>query len=87
MSNGPRVVYLVLTPAGLQRAMLRALQDDSIWCAFDAISADEFRENPPPRVTRLDYSLDDEESIQRALWTIAEHHPADLVWVEAVMVK
>jgi hypothetical protein len=76
------MVFLVLTPSGLQQALLRAQQDDSVWCACTAISADDFASQRPPRVTRLAYSLDDAQSIERALWTIKDHHPGDAVWVE-----
>lgn len=78
------MIYLALTPSGLAHALRQAAQDDSIWCACGAIAAEDFSASPPLRVTRLDYPLDGEDSIRRALWTIGDHHPGESVWVESV---
>ena len=76
------MVFLAVTKSGLLEALLKRHSDDSIWCACGAIAHEEFRLNPPPLVTRLDYALDDADSIQRALWSIEDHHPDEPVWVE-----
>jgi len=77
------MVFLALTRSGLQQVLLRLLPDDSVWCACDAISQEEFSSSPPRQVTRLEYALSDAGSIQRALWVIEDHHPGESVWIES----
>lgn len=92
MDSKPRisVVYLVLTPQGLQE-ILNALDavKTSIWCSADALSEREFDNLERGNVTRLHYSLADADkaTMQDAIATIEEHHPGERVWIESVMSK
>jgi len=82
------MVYLVLTPQGLQEIFdAPEAAEAPVWCGANALSEAEFAKLERSNVTRFTYSLVNAEkaTIQRALWTIEEHHPGERVWVESVV--
>jgi hypothetical protein len=80
------MVYLALTPRGLQEILAAPEAKMSVWCGADALSEAEFGKLERANVTRFTYSFvnADKSTIERALSTIEEHHPAESIWVESV---
>jgi hypothetical protein len=77
------MVFLAITPAGLADALRTAKADDDIWCGSDAITEAEYSALQRPNLSRFIYPLRDRQLIADAIGTIAEHHPAQTIWVEA----
>lgn len=79
------MVFLAITPAGLQQAIsLSRTSKFAIWCSSDAISEADYENMTGFNISRFAYPLDGESSevITEALETIAEHHPGATIWVE-----
>ena len=79
------MVFLAITPEGLQRAL--QLAGDTglpIWCGSDAVSDADYGKLAGRNVSRFVYPLRgaSAEALQGAVDTIAEHHPDEPVWVE-----
>ena len=80
------MIYLAITPAGLTDAMRIATSTDAVWCGSGAVSDVEFalmRDKP----SRFIYSFTDDtatDDLDGAVHTIAEHHPGQTIWVEAL---
>lgn len=82
------MVYLALTSQGLQEILdTPEVAEMPVWCGANALSEAEFAKLERSNVTRFTYSLAnaDKATIQRALWTIEEHHPGERIWVESVV--
>jgi len=82
------MVYLALTPQGLQEILDNPEAAEAhIWCGANALSEAEFAKLERSNVARFTYSLANAEkaTIQRALWTIEEHHAGERIWVESVV--
>jgi hypothetical protein len=82
------MVYLALTPQGLQEILdTPEAAEAPVWCGANALSEAEFAKLERSNVTRFTYSLANAEkaTIQRALWSIEDHHPGERIWVESVV--
>ena len=78
------MVYLAITRRGLENALRRAGEPGApVWCGSDAISQDEFAAMAGAGLTRFEYVLGTRDLLPDALGTIAEHHPGEVIWVEA----
>ncbi|KRA44432.1 hypothetical protein [Pseudoxanthomonas sp. Root630] len=80
------MVFLALTPGGLQDAISMALPGrDYIWCSASAISTAAFQEHQGIELTRFTETVlfDNEDDVAHAKDVIAEHHPDQRVWIEA----
>lgn len=81
------MVYLALTPQGLQEILDTAeLAEVAVWCSADAISGDAFENLDRGNITRFLHPLADAATVRNALWTIADHHPGERIWIESVPV-
>lgn len=81
------MVFLAITPKGLADATnLTSKTGEAVWCGADALSEEQFDVSASKNVTRFVHSLKGESPslIEDAVATIAEHHPGQSVWVEAV---
>lgn len=76
------MIYLAITPSGLNELLNRVNADDAVWCGSDAITETEFKALERPGLTRFIYALGDRQLVDDALSTIEEHHPGQVVWVE-----
>jgi hypothetical protein len=82
------MVLLAITPKGLQDALqIREKTGDTIWCGADAMPEAEYFANPQS-VSRFEYILAtaNAELMDHVIYTIAEHHPGQSIWVEAIPV-
>lgn len=80
------MIFLAITPHGLKDALRQAEGTDApVWCGAEAISEEDFDAFTGSGLTRFAHKLD-RCDVQDALRTIAEHHPGEIVWVEAVPV-
>ncbi len=80
------MVFLAITPSGLREALREAARTSSaVWCGADAISEQDFAALKGKGVTRFAYALGARDAlvIEGALDTVGQHHPDDVVWVEA----
>ena len=80
------MVFLAITPAGLKDALREASGSGSaVWCGTDAISEEDFAALRGAYLTRLAYELGarDPLVLEDALDTIDQHHPSEVVWIEA----
>ncbi|WP_326536753.1 hypothetical protein [Pseudorhodoferax sp.] len=80
------MVFLAITPRGLKGALQEAAGSDAaIWCGADAISEEAFAALFGVNLTRFSYELGtlDANTLEGALITIQEHHPDEVVWMEA----
>ncbi|GAB2828689.1 hypothetical protein GCM10027276_34510 [Comamonas piscis] len=83
------MVFLAITPEGLQQALSAAEKTGQpVWCGSNAISEEAFSAMTGSGLSRFNYALDpqDVDSLADALDTIAQHHPASIVWLETVPV-
>jgi hypothetical protein len=81
------MVFLALSPKGLADALDRATKTgEAVWCGAEAVSEEEFRCAGLKSVSRFAYGLaaENSESLADAVATIAEHHPGQSIWVEAL---
>ena len=79
------MVFLAITPEGLQQALIAAEKTGQpLWCGLNAISQEAFSAMAGSGLSRFDYALDpkDTDTLAGALDTIAQHHPASIVWLE-----
>jgi hypothetical protein len=82
------MIFLAITQDGLAKALAAASGKDAVWCGADAIDADTYRTNAVQGLSRFEYSLIGSGApgiIEGALETIAEHHPGQTIWIEAVL--
>lgn len=80
------MVFLAITPRGLKRALQNAAgYSAAIWCGADDISEEAFDALEGVNLTRFSYELGrrDASTLKGSLLTIEEHHPVEVVWVEA----
>jgi hypothetical protein len=79
------IIYLAITPNGLQTALSYVETGAAVWCGADAMTDDDFNANTDPRVSRFTYPLKDAPTdvLADALATVREHHPEGMIWVEA----
>lgn len=80
------VVLLAITPNGLKDALREAARSGTtIWCGAGAVSEEDFNALKVPGLTRFNYPLEERDPLvlADALDTIEEHHPGEVVWVEA----
>jgi hypothetical protein len=79
------LVFLAITPRGLKDALRQAEGTDAqVWCGAEAMSEEDFETFTGTGLTRFGHALD-RLDLPDALGTIAEHHPGEVVWVEAVL--
>lgn len=78
-----RMVFLAITHTGLANALRVATADDAIWCGSDAISEADYATMKHRNLTRFIYELGDRVLVDDAIGTIEEHHPGQIIWVEA----
>jgi hypothetical protein len=80
------VVFLAITPRGLKDA-LREFSGSrtAVWCGADAVSEEDFVALRGAYLTRFSYELGarDPLALEDALETIDQHHPDEVVWIEA----
>ena len=76
------MVYLAITPVGLAKALSVATETDAVWCGSDAISEADYA-TLTLALNRFTYELADRQMVDGAISTIEEHHPGQIVWVEA----
>ena len=77
------MIYLAISPAGLNQALKAATPNDVIWCGSDAISEEAYAALSTRNLSRFIYALGDRALLVDALQTIEEHHPGQFIWVEA----
>lgn len=81
------MVFLAITPRGLTDALRESANSGTaVWCGADAISEEDFAARKTGSLTRFTYELGERDPLvlEDALSTIKEHHPDEVVWVEAV---
>ena len=82
------MVFLAITPAGLKDA-LRVAADSrtAVWCGADAISETTYGKFKGAGLSRFIYDLGGRDPLvlEDALDTIDQHHPGEVVWVEAAV--
>lgn len=86
MTTGANVVFLAITPRGLKDAMRDSAHSGAaVWCGADAITEHDFTALVGQGPTRFAYALGarDPLVLEGALDTIGQHHPDEVVWVEA----
>jgi hypothetical protein len=77
------MVFLAITSTGLANALLIAKPDDAVWCGSDAITEDDYATQKHPNLSRFIYALGDRHKVNDAIGTIEDHHPGQVIWVEA----
>ncbi|WP_219220632.1 hypothetical protein [Variovorax boronicumulans] len=80
------MVFLAITPGGWKDALREAASSGTaVWCGADAVSEEDFAVLKGKRLTRFTYVLEarDPLVLARALDTIDQHHPSEVIWVEA----
>lgn len=80
------MVFLAITPRGLKDALRTAASlAMPVWCGADAVSEEDFAALKGAGLTRFNYELGERDSLvlEDALATIDQHHPGEVVWVEA----
>jgi hypothetical protein len=77
------MVFVAITSEGLAEALRRAASDDAIWCGSDTISEVDYAKLRRPDLSRFSYSLADLELDDGAIGTVEEHHPGQMIWIEA----
>ncbi|MBR7745330.1 hypothetical protein [Undibacterium baiyunense] len=81
------MIFLAITPTGLKNALqVIDTSISAIWCGSDAISEIDYENLKGRNVSRFNYDLGGETRnvINRALETIEEHHPNEIIWIENV---
>jgi hypothetical protein len=81
------MVFLAITQQGLAEAVrVSSKTGEPVWCGAEAVSESTFAASVPSNVSRFVYGLTGENVVllEDALDTIAEHHPGQSIWVEAV---
>jgi hypothetical protein len=84
------VVFLAISPNGLKDALREAARSGAtVWCGAGAVSERDFDALKVPRLTRFDYLIEERDplALADALDTIDQHHPGEVVWVEAAASK
>lgn len=82
------MVFLAITPGGLKDALRVAVSSGTtVWCGADAVSEQDFAALKGTGLTRFAYELGarDPRVLEGALDTIDQHHPNEVVWVEAAV--
>ena len=83
MENDTNIVFLAISQKGFETALLMSIKSEIIiWCGSDAITEVEFKSYSNQNITRFDYSLSDNKTLEGAINTIKEHHPESVIWVE-----
>lgn len=80
------MVFLAITTRGLKDVLREAANSGTaVWCGADAVSEEDFAALKGKGLTRLTYELGarDPLVLEGALDTIDQHHPDEVVWVEA----
>ena len=80
------MIFLAITPNGLKDALREAARSDStVWCGAGAVSVEDFDALKVLGLTRFDYPLEERDplALADALGAIDQHHPGEVVWVEA----
>jgi hypothetical protein len=75
-------VLLAISESGLLAARNVACSGTAVWCDCRALSNEQFAKLEPGTVTRFTHAIDGDEAMADALFTIAQHHPGDVVFVE-----
>lgn len=82
------MVFLAITPGGLKDALREAAScGTAVWCGADAVSEADFAAQKGQSLTRFAYELGarDPLALEGAFDTIDQHHPGEVVWVEAAV--
>ena len=82
------MVFLAISPGGLKEALREtASSGTAVWCGADAISEAAFAAIKGSSLTRFAYELGARDALvlEDALDTIEQHHPGEVVWVEAAI--
>lgn len=77
------MVFLAITSNGLAEALRQAADTHAVWCGSDAISEEDWASLGAPDLTRFVYPLGDRTLLVDAITTIKEHHPGQVIWIEA----
>lgn len=82
---GFKMIFLASTLDGLRKAVRLKIEsggEHRVWCGSDLMSEDD---DLYKYVSRFDYPLTGVEVnvLEEALDTIREHHPDDVIWIEA----
>ena len=80
------MVYLAISQQGLADALSTSkITGHTVWCGSDAISEAEYQERRLKNLSRFIYPLQnaEQDELEGALSTIAEHHPNETIWVES----
>jgi hypothetical protein len=81
------MIFLAITQQGLAEAIQATSKTgEAVWCGAEAVSDPHYAATVPSNVSRFVYGLTGENVVllEDALSTIAEHHPGQSIWVEAV---
>ena len=80
------MVFLAISPRGLSEVLLLAQHCHPVWCGANSVSEEEYRALEGKNLSRFNYELSHSkpEVMAEAVDTIAEHHPGQVIWVEAV---
>ncbi|MFS2166017.1 hypothetical protein [Variovorax sp. Varisp62] len=84
------MIFLAITPSGLKDALREAARSGAtVWCGADAVSEEDFDTLKVGGLTRFDYQLESRDPLvlADALDTVHQHHPDEVVWVEAAAAK
>ena len=78
--------FLAITVTGLRAALRDSVNSGAaIWCGADALSGVSLAERQGAAVSHFIYDLGarDPDVLESALDTIEQHHPDEVVWMEA----
>lgn len=80
------MIILAITVTGLRAALRETVNSGAtIWCGADALSGVSLAERQGAAVSHFIYDLGarDPDVLESALDTIEQHHPDEVVWMEA----
>lgn len=80
------MVFLAITANGLRAALRESANSGAaIWCGADALSGVDAAKTKGAALSHFTYDLGgrDPHVIEGALDTIEQHHPDEVVWIEA----
>ena len=81
------MAFLAITADGLRAAIRESAKSGAaIWCGADAWSGVVAHESQGAAISHFVYDLGarDPDVLAGALDTIAQHHPKEVVWIEAL---
>ena len=80
------MAFLAISVTGLRAALRESVKSGAaIWCGADAFSGISVAERQGAAVSHFIYNLGarDPDVLESAIDTIGQHHPDEVVWIEA----